>query len=207
MAIAFTQAELDALQSDVQRLGIFFRLDTSPPVRVWAGVGDCEVGADAFDASGASYSGLGQIVNVPAVEQLINGVAGRVELAMSGVSSEVVAPAAGEADVVDGKLAALGISLFGSDWQQLSPAVYWLWRGFADYVTVAQQSQGGQGIPQQIRTISLSIGTLFTGRRRRGLSYLTDRDQQERSPGDKFCERTVLYSMQYSKVWPRLLLS
>ncbi len=74
-----------------------------------------------------------------------------------------------------------------------------MFRGIADYSTVNQE-QDDNGF---VRSIEISVGTLFTGRRRRGLSYLTDRDQQARHPGDKICERTVLYSSENEKVWPR----
>jgi hypothetical protein len=51
-----------------------------------------------------------------------------------------------------------------------------------------------------MRVIELSVGSLFTGRRRRGLSYLTNRDQQARHSGDKFCQRVSLNGQE--KVWP-----
>lgn len=198
-----TDAELAAARSDAANIGVFFRLETDPVVRVWAGVGDIAAPADAYDVSGATYSGLGQLANIPTVDALINGLAQRVTFTMSGVSPGIVASALEESDLVNGKRAALGICFFGSDWQMLSPSIRWLWRGFADYTTADQRAERSGAVPQMIRTIGLSVGTLFTGRRRRGLSYLTDHDQQARSPGDKICERTMLYN-QVVKNWPIL---
>jgi hypothetical protein len=167
-------------------------------VRLWLGVGPCRVGANAMDADGAIYTGFGELKNVPVVQQLINGVADRVEFQVSGVSERSMQLASSEAVDVQGAATAMGIGIFGADWQQLG-VPKWIFRGVADFVTLNQES-GDDGIT---RTVSLSVGTLFTGRRRRGLSYLTDRDQQSRHPGDKFCERTTLYSQDSDKVWPR----
>lgn len=196
--LPLTADEISVLESDTQRIGIFFYMATTPIVRVWLGVGDIVPGITAYDPAGNEiYSGLGQLIDVPALSQLINGVADRITFHVSGISPETMALAAAGSNV-KGAAVAVGIALFGAQWQQLGPPK-WLFRGRADYVTVQQQSDpGGRGTT---RVMELSVGSLFTGRRRRGLSYLTDADQQARHPGDRFCERTVLYS-EVSKVWP-----
>lgn len=195
--LPLTDDEISVLESDTQRIGIFFRMATTPIVRVWLGVGDIRPGANAYDASDELYSGLGQLIDVPALSQLINGVADRITFHVSGISPETMALAAAGSNV-KGASVAIGVALFGAQWQQLGPPK-WLFRGRADYVTVQQQSDPqNRGVT---RVMELSVGSLFTGRRRRGLSYLTDADQQARHPGDKFCERTVLYS-EVQKVWP-----
>ena len=195
--LTLSQAEIDALESDTQRLGILVRIATDPVARFWLGVGDFKPGINAYDAADETYSGLGQLIDVPALEQLINGVANRTTIHASGVPPETLAMASTEAGGVTGAAVAVGIVLFGPDWQQLG-APKWLNRSVADFVTLQQQSRGGK----TTRAIELSVGSLFTGRRRRGFSYLTDRDQQSRHPGDRFCERTVMYSIGADKVWP-----
>ncbi len=203
MAVSLSDDEINALASDTQRIGIFFRLATDPVVRLWLGVGDIEPGANAYDATNETYSGLGQLMDVPALQQLVNGVADRVTFHVSGVTAEASAMAAGEANLVKNKAVAVGICLFGADWRQLGIPI-WIWRGTADFVTRQQQSSGSgsQGDPVMItRVVELSVGSLFTSRRRRGLSYLTDHDQQARHPGDRFCERTALMAGT-NKVWP-----
>lgn len=194
--LPLTAEEIDALDSDTQRVGIFFRMETDPIVRVWLGVGDIRPGINAYDATDQLYSGIGELINVPALTQLINGIADRITFHMSGVSETTMALAASGSNV-KGAAVAMGVALFGAQWQQLGPPK-WLFRGRADYVAVQQQSDQSGGIT---RVIELSVGSLFTGRRRRGLSYLTDNEQQARHPGDRFCERTVLYS-EVTKVWP-----
>jgi hypothetical protein len=196
MSVTLSQPEIDALESDTQKIGVFFRMATDPVVRLWLGVGDVAPGINALDAENETYSGLGQLIDVPALQELINGVADRVTFHVSGVSAETSAMASTEANVVKQKSVAVGVCLFGASWQQLGVPI-WLWNGKADFVTRQQQSDGSS----TTRVIELSVGSLFTSRRRRGLSYLTDQDQQARSPGDKFCERTSLLS-QFEKVWP-----
>lgn len=196
---ALSVAEIAALAQDAVRIGIFFRLEVDPVQRLWLGVGDCKVRSNAYDATGAVYQGLGELHDVPEVQQLINGVAERVTFTVSGVSPNVMELAGAEADEVKGAAVALGVVLFDGAWQQLGPP-RWLWRGTADVPALEQQPTDDGGA---VRTIELSVGSLFTGRRRRGLSYLTDYDQQQRHPGDKFCERTILYAQEVEKVWPR----
>lgn len=196
MSVALSQAEIDALESDTQRIGVFFRMDTDPVVRLWLGVGDIMPGINAYDETNETYSGLGQLIDVPALDELINGVANRVTFHVSGVSADTSALAAKEASVVKNKAVVVGMCLFGCDWQQLGIPI-WLWRGTADFVTRQQQSDG----KTTTRVIELSVGSLFTSRRRKGFSYLTDQDQQGRHPGDHFCERVALMS-QFEKVWP-----
>lgn len=195
--LELSQDEIDALDSDTQRIGVLFRLATDPIARWWLGVGDVRAGVNAYDEWGANYEGLGQLLDVPPLQQLINGVAERIVLRIEGVSAKTLALASDETQNVKGAALAIGFVLFGGDWRQLG-IPKWLWRGAADFITLSQQSEGGR----IIRTIEVSIGSLFTGRRRRAFSYLTDQDQQGRHAGDKFCERTVLYSNSVEKVWP-----
>lgn len=200
MSVSLSSAQIDVLDSDTARLGFVFRLDTDPTAtRFWLGVGDCPVAANPLDIAGATYSGLGQLLDLPVLQQLINGVADRVSINASGVSADVAILASAESDTIKNKAVSIGMLIFGPDWGQLGPPV-WLWSGFADFVTL-DQSADTSGKGGFLRTIGLSVGSLLTGRRRRGLSYLTDQDQQLRHPGDKFCERTALYSA-FNKVWP-----
>src|ERR1043165_2547201 len=118
-----SSAALDALASDTQRIGILFRLATDPPIRLWLGIGDCEIGINAYDATAAVYSGLGQLINVPQVNQLLNGLADRVTFEISGVSQDVLSMASQESAVVKGKSVVLGMAIFDASWQQLGDQI------------------------------------------------------------------------------------
>jgi hypothetical protein len=187
-----------ALASGSPRLGVFFRLGITPPARLWLGVGNCEAGIDAEDGDGAVYNGLGEMLGVPAFQQLINGTAERVEFRLSGVSARIAQLASSESADVKGVPLLVGLGVFGADWQLLADPT-WLKRLTVDYLSIEQEGGGG-GV---VRSVSLSARSFLTGRRRPGLSYFTDAEQQGRSPGDRFCERTGLYSAEVTKTWPR----
>jgi hypothetical protein len=54
-----------------------------------------------------------------------------------------------------------------------------------------------------VRTIGLSCGTRFTGRRRPSLSYFSPQDQEARYPGDLFCNLVGRYAHGFNKAWPQ----
>lgn len=198
-----SDAEFKELQAGAPRIGYFFRLDTDPVVPIWMGIGRVKPGVDSIDPeTGRTYYGFGEIVDVPSFRQLINGQAERISFNLSGVSEEIVKLATEEdAPAIKGADTALGFALMGEDWQPLG-SIKWIRRYTADVLKAGQAVSEDPGA-HQVRTISLSVGSLMTGRRRPGLSYFTDFDQQRRSPGDKFCERTTLYSQETTKAWPR----
>lgn len=197
----FTAEELAALNSDLQRIAVFFRLATDPVVRVWLGVGRCAPGSNSLDVTLEEYSGLGELSDAPAFQQLINGEAERVEFSMSGISAKVMALAASESESVRNKQTNLGFAIMDRDWQMIGP-VHWCWNGYADFVSVdIAPADGPNGTT--IRSAKLSVGSTFTNRKNHKFSFWTDPDQQGRAPGDRFCERVVKYSQYIQKIWPR----
>lgn len=194
-------AELTTLESDVVNIGIFFRLETVPIIRLWLGFGSISPGVNVYDTTGAEYIGFGEIQNVPSFKQLINGTAERVEFTISGVSGDILKIASGgDAQQVKGALVAVGFAIMAPDWSLLG-TVKWCANYTADFLSINQQVVNDPTNPI-VRTLSLSCGTLLTSRRRPGLSYFTDQDQQARFPGDRFCERTPLYANGFNKTWP-----
>jgi hypothetical protein len=193
--------ELAALESDALNIGIFFRLETTPIVRIWLGFGNIDPGVNVYDLTGAEYTGFGEIHDVPAFKQLINGAAERVDFTISGVSGDILAVASGgDSEQVKGKRVAFGFALMAPDWSLLG-AVKWCANYTADYLGIAQQVTTDPKNPI-VRTLSLSCGTLLTSRRRPALSYFSNQDQQARFPGDRFCERTPVYANGFNKTWP-----
>lgn len=192
--------ELAVLESSMHRIAIFWRLDTDPVVRLWLGVGNIAPGVNVYDLTGEQYLGFGEVQNVPAYNQLINGRAVRVEFTVSGVSGYLLQIASsGYPQQVKGKRVAVGIGIMDEDWQLLGP-VKWCANYEADYLSVAQSAEDETG--SVIRSLTLSCGSIMTGRRRPGLSFFSDQDQRARVPGDKFCERTPLYASGFNKAWP-----
>lgn len=195
--------ELAVLESGMQRIGVFFRLATEPtPVRLWTGIGKIEPGTNTLDISGATYIGFGELQDVPEFNQMINGAAQRVEFTLSGVSGDVLSVASGDdADAVKGKAVAVGLGIFSQDWSLLG-SVKWFANYTADYLSV-QQSATEDPTQPIVRTVTLSCGSLMTGRRRPSYSYLSDQDQQARSPGDLFCSLVGRYAHGFQKAWPK----
>lgn len=197
---SFNDTELAALESGIVSLGIFFRLDTSPPVRLWLGFGNIEPGVNVYDPSGATYAGFGELREIPALRQLLNGTAERVEFILSGVSGEILSIASGDdSDEVKNKSAALGFGLMTEQWAMMG-SVHWCANYIADVLSINQQPS--DGLNPIVRTISLSVGSRFTGRRRPSLSYLSDADQQARFPGDLFCSLVGNYAHGFNKQFP-----
>ncbi len=201
MSLSFNAAELAALQSDIQRLGLFFRLDVVPVVRLWLGAGTIQPGVNVYDVMGAEYKGLGQIVDLPPFKQLTGGAAERISFTLSGVSGDMLAIASGgDAEQVKGASCAYGFAIMDSTWALLGP-VHWCANYTADYLSIEQNPVEDIG-GTVVRTISLSCGTLLTGRKRPGYSYFTDADQRARHPSDLFCERTSVYATGFNMPWP-----
>ena len=161
------------LAADTYRLGIFMRIDLSPPIRLWLGIGDAVAIIDATDGAGATYSGLGQIINLPAFSQVINGAADRMDIKLSGVSADVANMASTQADLIKGKALSIGIGMFDPTWTMIGSPV-WLKRLVCDYLTIEGDADR--------RTVGISARTLFTARRRPGLSFLRARKPFQISP-------------------------
>lgn len=189
------QAQIDG---HLIRRSVLMHIATDTPVRAWTGVGPFEHPGDAVDVTGGTYLGLGEMQDIPALQQLVNGVASRIELSLSGVDDRIVELADSEAADVRSKVVTLGLQFFGADWQPLGDTL-WIWDGEADVIrtdTVSDPSFGRQ------RTVTLSVGSLTTGRRRPVLSFFTRAQQRRRSPDDAFCDRTGLYSGDTELKWP-----
>jgi hypothetical protein len=211
--MAFTDAEIKALKAGAPRRGIFMRLDTDPVVRAWLGVGNIKPGVNALDPiDGAVYRGFGEILDMPAFQQLCDGSAERLSFSISGIAPTLfadIAPLMSEQQAaIAGKSISCGYALLGYDWQPLGP-VRWSWDGTADYLRAVRPVVESAEAPETW-TIELSAGSFLTQRKRPGLAYFTQPDQAARSavinPGatevDKFCERTPLYSADTDKTWP-----
>jgi hypothetical protein len=198
----FNDAELAVLASGIQRIGVFFRLAVEPdPVRVWLGAGKIKSGVNVRDPDGAVYRGFGELPDVPEINQMINGAAQRVEFILSGVSGRVLSIASGsDAQQVKGKDVAAGFGIFAPNWSLLG-AVHWLAVYTADFVSV-QQAATDDPLAPIVRTVTLSGGSLMTGRRRPARSYFTHQDQTARFPGDFLCVFVPRYAHGFNKPWP-----
>lgn len=199
--LIFNEAELAILAAGGGvPIGVFVRLETDPITRVWLGFGNIKPGVNAYDEAGAVYKGLGELRGMPAVNQLLNGAAERIDFIMSGVSGSVFDIAQGDdAEQIQGKSLDVGFAIFGARWKLAGP-VHWVSRYIADVLSFNQQP-AAPGDPI-VRTLTLSSASRFTRRRRPGFSYFTDQDQQGRYPGDLSCSLVVNYAHGFIKQFP-----
>lgn len=199
MSVSFNEAARIQLAGGIVRPGIFFRLDTTPPVRIWGGAGLFSVPPDSVETEGGTYIGWGELKELPALQQLINGVATRVDFVVSGISEVGMRLADEEAENVRGKAVNIGILLLDQDWQPVSEMT-WLGDSYeADVMTLDSRLEGDI----RVETLVLSVASTFTGRRRPRYKHYTDAEQRRRSPDDRYCERVTVYAQQYTKTWPR----
>lgn len=179
---------------------IFFRMNTAPAVRLWCGVGDYRVPADAVETdSSAYYLGVGALIGLPTVQSLINGTEERVSFTLAGaaVNAEVSRLADDEADQVRGVDCHIGVRRHDQFDRPAGPAI-WVWHGIADSIGI---SQAPAGVGEMQRAISLSVAGIFTFRQRPKPAYWTNVDQRRRSSDDAFCDQVASLSMETTKVW------
>lgn len=154
------------------------RIETDPVARVWSGHGDLVIPADIVESEPATYLGAGDLLNAPDFDQGINYTAERIDIQLSGVSSNMVRLALEDAATVRNARVHFMTIRFDEDWQIVEVEYEAVFR--ADKITVSSQDNDGE----RNRTITLSIGTEDTNRSRAPMSYFTDQDQRRRSPTD-----------------------
>jgi hypothetical protein len=177
------------------RWSVFFYMEcATEPVRAWLGVGDYQVAADDVDETGGTYLGIGMVGDVPALRQLVGGLAERVEFTLNGADETTFALADDQVAEVRGAPVHVGVVFFDEDWQEVAP-VAWLWEGTADQPGVDRDGQLG-------RRVTLSVGSAFTDRTRPQLAFYTPADQKRRSPTDTFCDRVPAYGVDSTIQWP-----
>lgn len=192
---AFDAATARQLAGGVVRPGVFLFIDGADgPLRIGTTFGDRRVAPDLVDTAGGIYTGIGQLEGLPAINQLINGIAQRIEFTLPGCDEDLLALADSEANGVRGAAAFMGFTAFDEDWQPLFDPL-WLVELTIDVLRV--EFNGRQS------TITLSAGTANTNRKRPSLARYTGSDQRRRKPDDAFCDRTSLYAGNTTLRWPR----
>jgi hypothetical protein len=201
MLTDWTAAAQAQLAGGLVRPGILLRVATSPFIRLWGGVGDLQIITDLVeDTAPAIYSGVGEVLSMPALSQLVNGQADRVDFSLTGsaITGEVAAIASTEASDIRNVSVNVGFLVFDDAWQILSPTA-WLWDGIADSLKVDRNPGDGSGA---VRSLTLSVGSVMTGRRRPSPNFWTDPDQRRRSADDAYCSLVKTYQVGTTKVWP-----
>lgn len=154
---------------------VLVRIDTPEPARLWTGSGDLWIPADDIEEQASLYLGGGEIIGgLDEIEQLMNGLATRLDLAVSGVTAETTRIFLEESDDLKRALVDIGVVQFDDLWQVTG--VVWKASYRIDKPSVSRDASQ--------RAIGLSMGSDDTGRSRRAGRYWTHSDQQRVSPGD-----------------------
>lgn len=178
------------------REAYLFRIATPDPVLLWSGHGPLPVPADAVLPAPALALGAGELVSIPDLDQLINGIAQRVDFVLSGVSQRTLAFALEEAPDVAGARVDIGRMDLDPDWQQIAP-VEWEWTGEARSLSVGSQAND---LGRQ-RSITLTVAAGDTTRSRAPLAFFTDADQRRRSPTDAILSHVAGIAGGTSRRW------
>ena len=169
------------------KISYVFRMECDPPVYLWTGYGPLETPADDFDVSGASWTGAGEIISIPAIRQLINGVAERISVPFSGVSAEALRMAIEDRVSVKDAPAMIGRVTFDDDWQ-IVDGIEWQWIGRGGVITT-ESVQGQNGQRQWNVSISFASGDVYRGNP--NIIYYSMTEQQRRSSDDLFCSHVA----------------
>lgn len=166
-------------------------------VFLWNGLG-------VRNFNGIEYTGCGDLGTIEGLEEARSPVSQQVTFTLSGVGDspvDLLARVIDSSDLVQGRLAIVSLQLFNDDWGAVgNPVPVYFGLMMPPRVTrePATETQGAS------RTISLPTENLFYGRHRPPSGRYTDREQQSRFPGDRFCEY-VPQMVDLTLTWPDYL--
>jgi hypothetical protein len=178
----FTPEQIAILSQTTVRLDLLVEFQfLSGTTRVWNGNQELTAGGKLWKP----MFGSGQIDGLA----LPSGVtADSVNFQVSGIPDDAIgllAKALEEAPQVSQQLVIVYLQLFDDNWQPVGAPIG-IWWGFMQPPRVARsQMQGTEGA---VQSVSLSAENAFFNRSRPPQGRYTDRDQQKRSPGDKFLQ-------------------
>lgn len=183
-----------SLADNVNR-GIFFRLATTEPFRVWTGRPKIRITND-LDGGPALYTGVGSVDNIPELDRLLNGEARRYQIRLSGLNPAAVEIIDSEFAnlTVPGVQARFGHLRYDRLWRPLS-SVRWLWDGTLDEVSIEVVSEK----KSQLWTVIVSLSTAMTDNKRPELRFWTP---QSANPGDKGFDFVPGLSDGTTRIWP-----
>jgi len=191
----FNPTELAALSASTVRLATLVDFDfAGSPTYVWNGFG-----TRVF--AGKTYIGAGDLGNVEGLEEARGTQANQVTFTLSGVPdspADLLAKALDDTDIVQGRIVSVSLQLFDADWETLSDPIL-IYFGVMQQPRVTREAASTEVGARRILT--LPAENLFVGRARPAAGRYTDREQQQRFPGDLFCEYTPQL-VNMSIAWP-----
>lgn len=150
------------------------------PRRWWSGFGTLRAG-------GHDWIGTGQLIAIEGLAQPIGTNAPKTTFTLSGVDATIVQMARQASDRVKDRRIRVYVQFFEihgpEEWAALD-APYAIWSGKMDQLSYAARGSGQ-------RTVMLTAESLWVNRKRPPYGFWTDRDQNQRFPGDRGLEQVV----------------
>lgn len=155
----------------------------SGPVRVWNGFGRLRTLDDR------EWMGIGGLGSVSDTVQMFNGGAPELTMTVSGVDESFASKVRDEAEEYRDRVVRVYIQFFSLSDSGPLPIVMPYARSWARMKSIKSSRQ--ETDTGYLYSLTISAETPFESRRRPKFSYWTDRDQQQRYPGDRGCERVA----------------
>lgn len=176
----FTPDQIAMLSASTVRCDFLVKFEfASSTMRAWNGNTELVVDGDTY----LPMFGFGQIDGLGMSGGTVSEA---VTLSLSGLPGQaldLLSVALDDTPEVDQQMLTIFLQLFTEDWQPAGTPIP-IFRGFMQPPSVSRSAmQGTEGATQ---SISLTAENIFYSRSRPAYGRNTDRDQQARSPGDKF---------------------
>jgi hypothetical protein len=191
----FSPAEAAQLAASTVRVATLVEFQfTGETTYLWNGFGNRNFG-------GHLYLGCGDLGGIDGLEEVRGTQSQQVTFTLSGVPDSpagLLAKALDAADIIQGNLAIVSLQLFGEGWDAIGspiPVYFGIMMPPRVERTAATETSGAT------RTLVLPTENIFFGRHRPPAGRYTDKEQQQRWPGDRFCEY-VPQLVNLSLVWP-----
>jgi hypothetical protein len=181
----FTAEQIAAMSGNVVRCDVLVEMAfRSETIRVWNGNTELTAGSKKW----LPMYGYGAI---DGLSMPTGAVSESISLQLNGLpdqAADFLRVAIDETPEVDQQIVTVYLQLFDEGWQPFGvPAP--IWWGYMQPPRISRtQIQGFEG---PVQTITLTAENAFFGRARPPYGRYTDRDQQNRSPGDAFFQFTA----------------
>lgn len=198
-----SDAAAQAARQRLIRPAAFLRIEAVPVARAWSGVGPFTLPPGAFDPAGGRYKGVGWLQNIPELAGLLQGEAEQVTFTLSGVDAQTIELVDAAAESVEGRPAYLGF-MFLNRRQQPIDGIYFA-RTFT-VATIGWTDEPAGSDPTQIvarnRSVSITMDTALSSRRRGQLMYWTPEAQARVSPTDKAFRHVPAMNAGVTRTFP-----
>lgn len=180
MSDFFTADQLAQLTATTVRVSLLVKFDFASGAQyAWNGYTELTVGGNTY----LPMCGMGQ---VDGLGLSTNGANDSVTVSVSGLPDQALgflAKALEDTPLVDQQLLTVYLQLFDDEWQTVGNPIPIFW-GFMQPPKVSRTAM--QGTEGAVQSIEITAENAFFNRSRPPYGRYTDRDQQARSPGDKF---------------------